>query len=129
MKQPIVVNNIQITVSENGTKSSIDMCKNGICNVSVSSKLNNDGNIIITNVHLTITTKLETDFKTNDIPIVDGVRGIENTYNRYYNHLNRSRPLLYLYKNIPQVKSIIINNLFVKICYKRFKDLLFKDLL
>ncbi|CAD1479831.1 unnamed protein product [Heterotrigona itama] len=104
LKQPIVINNIQITVSGNGTMSSTDVCKNGICNVSVSSRLNNEGNIV-TNVHLTITTKLETDFKTNDIPIVDGVRGIENTYNRYYNHLNHSRPLLYLYKNIPQIQS------------------------
>ena len=103
MEQPIVINNIQITVNENGTKSSMDVCKNGICNVSVSSRLNNEGDII-TNVHLTIKTKLKTDFKKNDIPIVDGIRGIGNTYNRYYNHLNRSRPLLYLYKNIPQVK-------------------------
>ncbi|KAK1132057.1 hypothetical protein K0M31_016195 [Melipona bicolor] len=104
LEQPIVINNIQITMNGNGTKSSMDVCKNGICNVSVSSKLNKEGDII-TNVHLTITTKLKTDFKKNDIPIVDGIRGIENTYNRYYNHLNRSRPLLYLYKNIPQIQS------------------------
>ncbi|KOX67455.1 hypothetical protein WN51_09627 [Melipona quadrifasciata] len=93
LEQPIVINNIQITMNGNGTKSSMDVCKNGICNVSVSSKLNKEGDII-TNIHLTITTKLKTDFKKNDIPIVDGIRGIENTYNRYYNHLNRSRPFL-----------------------------------
>ncbi|XP_043515948.1 uncharacterized protein LOC122531805 [Frieseomelitta varia] len=100
LEQPVVINNIQITVNGNGTKSTVDVCKNGICNVSVSSRLNDEGDII-TNVRLTIATKLKTDFKKNDIPIVDGIRGIENTYN----HLNRSRPLLYLYKTIPQIQS------------------------
>ncbi|XP_068968452.1 uncharacterized protein [Bombus flavifrons] len=102
-KQPTVINNIQIIVNENGTKSGIDVCKNGICNISVSSRLNNEGNIV-TDVHLTVTTKLEADFKTNDIPIVDGVRGVANTYDLGLRHLNRSRPSTYLY-NTPQIQS------------------------
>ncbi|XP_043591507.1 uncharacterized protein LOC122571608 [Bombus pyrosoma] len=102
-KQPTVINNIQIIVSENGTKSGIDVCKNGICNISVSSRLNNEGNIV-TDVHLTVITKLEADFKTNDIPIVDGVRGVANTYDLGLRHLNRSRPSTYLY-NTPQIQS------------------------
>ncbi|XP_050477262.1 uncharacterized protein LOC126867120 isoform X2 [Bombus huntii] len=102
-RQPAVINNIQIIVNENGTKSGIDVCKNGICNISVSSRLNNEGNIV-TDVHLTVITKLETDFKTNDIPIVDGVRGVANTYDLGLRHLNRSRPSTYLY-NTPQIQS------------------------
>ncbi|XP_033351542.1 uncharacterized protein LOC117234447 [Bombus vosnesenskii] len=102
-RQPAVINNIQIIVNENGTKSGIDVCKNGICNISVSSRLNDEGNIA-TDVHLTVITKLETDFKTNDIPIVDGVRGVANTYDLGLRHLNRSRPSTYLY-NTPQIQS------------------------
>ncbi|XP_003488537.1 uncharacterized protein LOC100744686 [Bombus impatiens] len=102
-KQPAVINNIQIIVNENGTKSGIDVCKNGICNISVSSRLNNEGNIV-TDVHLTVITKLEADFKTNDIPIVDGVRGVANSYDLGLRHLNRSRPSTYLY-NTPQIQS------------------------
>ncbi|XP_033307230.1 uncharacterized protein LOC117209369 [Bombus bifarius] len=102
-KQPAVINNIQIIVNENGTKSGIDVCKNGICNISVSSRLNNEGNIV-TDVHLIVITKLEADFKTNDIPIVDGVRGVANTYDLGLRHLNRSRPSTYLY-NTPQIQS------------------------
>lgn len=107
-KQPTVINNIQIIVNENGTKSGIDVCKNGICNISVSSRLNNEGNIV-TDVHLTVITKLEADFKTNDIPIVDGVRGVANTYDLGLRHVNRSRPSTYLY-NTPQVTLIILIN-------------------
>lgn len=107
-KQPTVINNIQIIVNENGTKSGIDVCKNGICNISVSSRLNNEGNIV-TDVHLTVITKLEADLKTNDIPIVDGVRGVANTYDLGLRHLNRSRPSTYLY-NTPQVTLIILIN-------------------
>nr|XP_033193224.1 uncharacterized protein LOC117158447 [Bombus vancouverensis nearcticus] len=102
-RQPAVINNIQIIVNENGTKSGIDVCKNGICNISVSSRLNNEGSIV-TDVHLTVITKLEADFKTNDIPIVDGVRGVANTYDLGLRHLNRSRPSTYLY-NTPQIQS------------------------
>ncbi|XP_033193224.2 uncharacterized protein LOC117158447 [Bombus vancouverensis nearcticus] len=102
-RQPAVINNIQIIVNENGTKSGIDVCKNGICNISVSSRLNNEGNIV-TDVHLIVITKLEADFKTNDIPIVDGVRGVANTYDLGLRHLNRSRPSTYLY-NTPQIQS------------------------
>ncbi|OAD56251.1 hypothetical protein WN48_03569 [Eufriesea mexicana] len=95
-KQPIVINNIQIIVSENRTKSGIDTCKNGICNVSVSSKLNGEGDIV-TDVHFNVITKLETNFETHDIPIVDGIRGVKNTY-------DHSRSLAYLY-GIPQIQS------------------------
>ncbi|KOC60384.1 hypothetical protein WH47_08512, partial [Habropoda laboriosa] len=102
-----VVNNIRIT-TENRVKSKVDTCNNGICNVSVSSKQDKDGNIV-TDVHLSIVTKLETDSnnKTNDIPFVDGVRGIGNTYDHSLDphHLNYSRPSTYFYNSIPQIQS------------------------
>ncbi|CAK9811016.1 hypothetical protein ANTPLA_LOCUS6776 [Anthophora plagiata] len=102
--QSTVINNIRIT-AENGIKSKVDTCNNGICNVSLSSKQDKEGNIV-TDVHLSIVTKLDADSKTNDIPFVDGVHGIENTDDQSFNYrLNYSRPSTYIYNNIPQIQS------------------------
>lgn len=100
-------------MSENRTKSGIDTCKNGICNVSVLSKLNEEGDIE-TDIHLNVITKVESNFETYDIPIVDGVRGVENTYDRSSDlpSLGNSRSLAYLY-SIPQVRLIMIIIIFV----------------
>ncbi|XP_017886577.2 uncharacterized protein LOC108628878 [Ceratina calcarata] len=95
-RQPTVINNIQITMNDNETQSDVDKCKNGICNVSVSSERDDEGNII-TDVHLKFITKL-INSKTDDIPIVDGVRGVEKIVN-----LHHSRPIEL--HNIPQIQT------------------------
>ncbi|CAL7943781.1 unnamed protein product [Xylocopa violacea] len=107
IKQPTVINNIRITVNKNGTQESdVDACQNGVCNVSVSSKRDEDGNIV-TDVHLNLLTKLKTTIETADIPIVNGIRGLEDAYKNLFDvqHLNRSQPSLYLHNNIPQIQT------------------------
>lgn len=107
-KQPTVINNIRIIVDKNGTQESgVDACKNGVCSVSVSSKRDEDGNIV-TDVHLNLLTKLRALIDATDIPIVNGTRGLEDAYKNLFDvrRLNRSQPSLYLRENIPQVKRI-----------------------
>lgn len=79
-------------------------CKNGVCNVSVSSSLNDAGNIV-TNVHLSILTKLGKDSQANDVPIFDGVRGVESSYNPLpdFNLLNYPA-MPRFHNNIPQIQ-------------------------
>lgn len=84
-------------------------CKRGVCNVSVSSKPDGKGNII-TEVHLSIITSAKSDIKIDDVPVIDGLRGISksrdeqpvfysiNTPNPVQSHLRR--------ENIPQVTRL-----------------------
>ncbi|XP_043791269.1 uncharacterized protein LOC122714193 [Apis laboriosa] len=61
---------------ENGEDSKNWIRTRKICNVTVSSKVNNEDNVVI-DVRLEIITKLKKDFEMNDIPIIDRVRSIE----------------------------------------------------
>ncbi|EFN80485.1 hypothetical protein EAI_08389 [Harpegnathos saltator] len=79
--QPKVINNIQIVVNGNGSLPSVNSCKRGICNVSVSSKPDGKGNIV-TEVHLSIITKAKPDvLEVNDVPVIDGFRGASKELN------------------------------------------------
>lgn len=87
-------------------------CKNGICNVSVSSKLDGKGNIV-TDVHLSIVTSLKPNIKVDDVPVIESFRGIDNDHYRRpilnsmtTPRLNPVHPILY-HGNIPQVKKSI----------------------
>jgi len=95
-----VVNGNDSTPSENS-------CEYGVCNVSVSSKPDEKGNIV-TEVYLSIITSAKSDeIKIDDVPVIDGLRGLGgnhdeqavvysmNTPNPTYSHLHR--------ENIPQV--------------------------
>ncbi|XP_076663667.1 uncharacterized protein LOC143366456 [Andrena cerasifolii] len=99
--------NIQIVLNGNGTKPSVLTCKNAVCEVTVSSHRDEEGNKI-TDVHVRIVKKLETDSQTNDIPVVDGVRGIEDTYSQPadFQRVNPSHPpIYYLHNDIPQIQT------------------------
>ncbi|XP_076228539.1 uncharacterized protein LOC116426359 [Nomia melanderi] len=73
-----IINNIHIIINGQEIKPSADGCQNRICKVSMSSTRDDEGNII-TDVHLRIITKSEVDSKVNEIPVVDGFRGVEDT--------------------------------------------------
>lgn len=106
-KQPNVIDNLQIVINGKEMKSGVDACKSGVCKMSVTSSLDEEGNIV-TDVHLRVITKVETDLKTNDIPIIDGIRGIDNPSVRVPDgrRANPFRPPSYVY-NIPQVNITI----------------------
>jgi hypothetical protein len=93
-------------VNGNDSTPSENSCEYGVCNVSVSSKPDEKGNIV-TEVYLSIITSTKSDVKIDDIPVIDGLRGLGgnhdeqaviypiNTPNPIYSHLHR--------ENIPQV--------------------------
>jgi len=75
--------------------------------VSVSSKPDEKGNIV-TEVYLRIITSAKSDIKIDDVPVIDGLRGLDgneqaviysiNTPNPKDSHLHR--------ENIPQVMRL-----------------------
>ncbi|KAI4477156.1 hypothetical protein M0804_012977 [Polistes exclamans] len=74
-----VINNVRIFVNgnETGKRSNVDSCENGVCDVSVSSRTDEVGNIV-TDVHITIiTVNTKPNIEVNEIPVIDGFRGIE----------------------------------------------------
>ncbi|KAI4494157.1 hypothetical protein M0802_009191 [Mischocyttarus mexicanus] len=74
-----VVNNVRIFVNgnETGKRSNVASCENGVCDVSVSSRTDEEGNIV-TDVHITvITVNTKPNIEVNEIPVIDGFRGIE----------------------------------------------------
>lgn len=105
--------NIQITLNGTETKPSIAVCKNGACEVSVMSHRDEEGNIV-TDVHLKIIKKSEDDPGVNDIPVIDGVRGLEDTKTQSTDphRVNSFRPLMYLHNTIPEVNINIISYMF-----------------
>ncbi|XP_033325419.2 uncharacterized protein LOC117219948 isoform X1 [Megalopta genalis] len=96
-----IINNIQITINGKEIKPSLDGCPNSICKVSMSSTYDDEGNVI-TDLHLRIITKSEADTKVNEIPVVDGVRGVEDSHDH---PVVASRPTTYLHNNIPQIQT------------------------
>ncbi|KZC05235.1 hypothetical protein WN55_08842, partial [Dufourea novaeangliae] len=101
-----VIDNIQIIINGQEIKPSVDGCQNGFCKVSVSSTCDDEGNII-TDVHLRMVTKAETDLQINDIPVVDGLRGVETSRDQPVDHHHRipSSPSTYLRNNFPQIQT------------------------
>ncbi|XP_011882224.1 PREDICTED: uncharacterized protein LOC105569957 [Vollenhovia emeryi] len=108
-KQPKIINNIQVVVNGNDSIPNGDTCEHGICNVSVSSKPDEKGNII-TEVHLSIITRAKPKVKVDDVPIINGFRGVNEDYDKrpslhsissprsmHYTHLQRD--------NIPQIQT------------------------
>lgn len=103
--QPKVINNIQIVVNTNDSiPSSENSCKNGVCNVSVSSKPDGKGNIV-TEVHLSIVTNAKSNVKIEDIPVIESFRGIsENRVEQPTFHSIDTPNAVYVHRsNIPQV--------------------------
>ncbi|XP_078032736.1 uncharacterized protein LOC144467695 [Augochlora pura] len=96
-----IINNIQIIINGKEIKPSLEGCQNSVCKVSMSSNQDGDGNVI-TDLHLRIITKSETDPKVNEIPVVDGVRGVEDSHDH---PVVASRPATYLRNNIPQIQT------------------------
>lgn len=110
-KQTKIINNIQVVVNSNDSIANGDSCEHGICNVSVSSKPDEKGNII-TEVHLSIITKPKPNVKIDDVPIINGFRGVSEDYNRQpiFHSINSLRSIhTHLYRNnIPQVTKFIL---------------------
>ncbi|EZA61282.1 hypothetical protein DMN91_012922 [Ooceraea biroi] len=108
VKQPKIINNIHIVVNGNDSvPSATKSCKRSVCNVSVSSESDENGNIV-TEVHLSIVTSAESDNKIDDdVPVIDGLRGLGKNHDEHpvfsvntpkpvYSHLHR--------ENIPQIQ-------------------------
>jgi len=77
--------------------------------VSVSSKSDEKGNII-TEVHLSIITKAKPNVKIDDIPVINGFRGVsENDKQPIFRSINSPRSMhVHLYRdNIPQVTKFV----------------------
>ncbi|XP_043495768.1 uncharacterized protein LOC122519976 [Polistes fuscatus] len=107
-----VINNVRIFVNgnETGKRSNVDSCENGVCDVSVSSRTDEVGNIV-TDVHITIiTVNTKPKIEVNEIPVIDGFRGIEEKTSpvsppvfHLHDHV---KPIFthFLRNNIPQVQ-------------------------
>ncbi|KYN19616.1 hypothetical protein ALC57_08092 [Trachymyrmex cornetzi] len=107
-KQPKIINNIQVVVNSNDSMPNENSCKNSICNVSISSKLDEKGNIV-TEVYFSIITKAKPNVKIDDVPVINGFRGISEDYDKQpiFHSINSPRSIdghLY-FNNIPQVQS------------------------
>lgn len=99
-----IINNVQIIIDGKEIKPRLDGCENSVCKVSMSSTRDDEGNVI-TDVHLRIITKPEIDSKVNEIPVVDGIRGVEGPHDH---PVVSSRPTTYLRNDIPQVIHSIL---------------------
>ncbi|XP_076662527.1 uncharacterized protein LOC143365839 [Halictus rubicundus] len=96
-----IINHVQIMINGKEIKPSLDGCENSVCKVSMSSTRDDEGNVI-TDVHLRIITRPEIDSKVNEIPVVDGVRGVEDSHDQ---PVISSRPTTYLRNDIPQIQT------------------------
>ncbi|XP_011305486.1 uncharacterized protein [Fopius arisanus] len=63
-----------IHLDDSPVKKSLENCQNGLCDVSSSSRRDSEGNIITT-ITFSIITKTR-DIRVEDIPVIDGFRGI-----------------------------------------------------
>ncbi|XP_046479402.1 uncharacterized protein [Neodiprion pinetum] len=74
--RPTIINNIHVTINANDSGPGVNGCKNGVCDVRVSSKPDAEGNVI-TNVHLSVVTKLnKTPVQVTDVPVIEGTAGL-----------------------------------------------------
>ncbi|XP_012061568.1 PREDICTED: uncharacterized protein LOC105624826 [Atta cephalotes] len=106
-KQPKIINNIQVVVNNNDSIPNENSCKYSICNVSISSKSDEKGNIV-TEVYFSIITKAKPNIKIDDVPVINGFRGINEDYEQpIFHSINSPRSIdAHLYfNNIPQVQS------------------------
>ncbi|XP_012231327.2 uncharacterized protein [Linepithema humile] len=104
--QPKVINNIQIVVNANDSIPSENSCKHGVCNVSVSSKPDGEGNIV-TEVHLSIITNTKPNVKIDDVPVIESFRGInENRVEQPIFYSINTPSAVYAHRsNIPQIQT------------------------
>ncbi|KAG7205489.1 hypothetical protein KM043_007475 [Ampulex compressa] len=106
-KPPIVFNNVRIVVNGNESRPGSADCKDGVCDVFATSRIDDDGNIV-TDVHLSIVTRLNENVKVGDIPVIDGTRGAEATIDRRPTFHLSSPPRAYqhfYFNNIPQIQG------------------------
>ncbi|XP_024879213.1 uncharacterized protein LOC112459380 [Temnothorax curvispinosus] len=105
-KQQKIINNIEVVVNSNDSIPNGDSCEHGICNVSVSSKSDENGNII-TEVHLSIITKAKPNIKIDDVPVINGFRGINEDKQPVFHSINspRSMHMHFHRNNIPQIQT------------------------
>lgn len=77
--RPTIINNIHVTINANDSSPGVNGCKNGLCDVTVTSKPDSEGNVI-TNVHLSVVTKLKKSpqLEISDVPVIEGIAGIGN---------------------------------------------------
>ncbi|XP_043259753.1 uncharacterized protein LOC122401594 [Colletes gigas] len=103
-KQPDITDNIEIVINGRSMKPNTNACKSGVCKISVSTDRDEDGNIV-TDVHLKVISKTERP-TINDIPVIDGVRGVEDRDLRLPDFRRESsfRPTTHSY-NIPQIQT------------------------
>ncbi|KAL0126146.1 hypothetical protein PUN28_004933 [Cardiocondyla obscurior] len=104
VKEPKIINNIQVVVNSNDSIS--DSCEHGICNVSVSSKVDEKGNIV-TEIHLSITTKAKPNVKIDDVPVISGFQGASKDKQPILHSINspRSMHTQFHRDNIPQIQT------------------------
>lgn len=92
--------------------------------MSVSSKPDEKGNIV-TEMHLSIITKAKSNVKINDVPVINGFRGVNENYDKQpsFHSINSPRPMhIHLQRdNIPQVIKFVC---FIILLYKIFDILL-----
>ncbi|KAK0179065.1 hypothetical protein PV327_007890 [Microctonus hyperodae] len=94
-----IINNIRIFVNGNEsliTSENNNRCEKGLCDVVISTIKDKNRNIVTT-LQLNIITQIN-DIKINDIPIIDGVRGV--SYNDEINHVNYPN---IIHNNSPQI--------------------------
>jgi len=107
-KQPKIINNIQVVVNSNDSMLNENSCEHDICNVSVSSKPDEKGNII-TEVHLSIITKVKPNVKIDDVPVINGFRGVSEDHDKQptFHPISSPRSIhTHLHRdNIPQIQT------------------------
>lgn len=96
-----------------------DSCERDICNVFVSSKSDEEGNIV-TEVHLSIITKAKPNAKI-DVPVINGFQGVSEDKQPIFHSINSPHSMrAYLHRdNTPQVIKFV--------CYMRFNVLLHEN--
>jgi len=95
-------------VNSNDSITNENSCEHGICNVSVSSKLDEKGNIV-TEVHLSIITKAKPNVKIDDVPVINGFQGVNEDYDKQpiFHSISSPRSMHLHTHNIPQVTKFI----------------------
>ncbi|XP_011639845.1 uncharacterized protein LOC105428934 [Pogonomyrmex barbatus] len=116
-KQPKIINNIQVVVNNDSIPNE-NSCEHGICNVTVSSKQDEKGNIV-TEVHLSIITRAKLN-KIDDVPVITGFRGVNEDHAKQpiFHSINSPRLMhTHLHRdNIPQVRIVIYWNSHLMFC-------------
>lgn len=90
-----------------------NFCECGVCNVSVSSKTDDKGNIV-TEVHFSIVTNVKPDVKIDEVPVIDGFRGVAEDDEQLIFHPIHTPDLHLPRENIPQVTNLLYSIVFMR---------------